>query len=351
MYIGQRGDSLGDVPANHPAIDESYTVRAGKFRRYHGDGLKQLIDVPTIAKNMRDGSRVLVGLAESRRLLKKIKPDLVFIKGGFVGVPVGLAAAQLHIPIVTHDSDVIPGLANRIIARWATAHAVALPKEMYAYPQEKTYTVGVPISAAFAPVTVSLQAQYKQELGLEHYAHVLLVTGGGNGAWGLNQLLYNIAPSILKRDPEVCIVLLSGRKFEAAVSASFDTVLSPSDRQRVIVKGFVDDLYRWSGAADVIIARGSATNIAEFAAQEKTCIMIPAAQLIWTVKNTDALAKAGAVKAFLEKDVLLDSKPLIDCCVQLCTNLQERKTYAHKLRQFAHPQATHDLAMLLLSLG
>src|SRR5665213_2594114 len=134
VYIGQTGDLLGDIPSQHPSIDEVFTVRAGKFRRYHGEGFKQLLDVVTMAKNIRDFFYVIIGFWQSRRLLKQLKPAVIFVKGGFVGVPVGLAAATRQIPFITHDSDPIPGLANRIIARWAVMHAVALPKDIYPYP-------------------------------------------------------------------------------------------------------------------------------------------------------------------------------------------------------------------------
>src|SRR4051812_13236879 len=74
IYIGQRGDGLGDIPARDPHFDETYTVRAGKFRRYHGEGLKQLLDLPTLYKNSRDFWRVLRGLRESYHLLKRLQP-------------------------------------------------------------------------------------------------------------------------------------------------------------------------------------------------------------------------------------------------------------------------------------
>src|ERR1700722_12975506 len=77
IFIGQRGDRLSDLPKENPDIDEAYFVRAGKFRRYNGYGLKQLIDLPTILKNARDGTKVIYGLAESSRLLRKIKPDII----------------------------------------------------------------------------------------------------------------------------------------------------------------------------------------------------------------------------------------------------------------------------------
>src|SRR5690348_5070948 len=73
IYIGQRGDKLGDIPANHPAIDQVFTVRAGKFRRYHGEGLLQLLDIPTLLKNLRDSIYVLIGLIQSRRLLRQLQ--------------------------------------------------------------------------------------------------------------------------------------------------------------------------------------------------------------------------------------------------------------------------------------
>jgi len=101
VYVGQRGDRLGDIPAQDKNIDASYMVRAGKFRRYHGEGLKQLLDIPTMLKNIRDAFYVLIGIWQCFWLLGKLGPDAVFIKGGFVGVPVGIAAALRRIPRTT----------------------------------------------------------------------------------------------------------------------------------------------------------------------------------------------------------------------------------------------------------
>ena len=131
IYIGQKGDTFADIVAENMLIDEVRSVSAGKFRRYNGEGLKQLLDFKTIWLNVRDAFRVIKGFWECNKLLSTIKPDVVFCKGGFVGVPVGLAAARLKIPYLTHDSDAIPGLANRIISRWAAKHAVALDPELY----------------------------------------------------------------------------------------------------------------------------------------------------------------------------------------------------------------------------
>jgi UDP-N-acetylglucosamine--N-acetylmuramyl-(pentapeptide) pyrophosphoryl-undecaprenol N-acetylglucosamine transferase len=276
VYIGQRGDSLADVPAHDPNISEVYSVRAGKFRRYHGEGVKQVLDIKTMVKNARDGGRAIRGVAESRRLLKKLKPDLIFIKGGFVGVPVGLAAAQLHIPFITHDSDALPGLANRIIARWAAVHAVALPKEIYkTYPASKTVTVGVPISGHYQKVDPAAKQHFREELGLQAFRPMLFVTGGGNGAQTLNDAIARAVPNLLMQFPNLVVVQASGREHEQALQAYYQKTLWPEDQKHVIVKGFIEDLYRYSGAADVIVTRAGATTIAEFAVQGKACIIVP----------------------------------------------------------------------------
>jgi UDP-N-acetylglucosamine--N-acetylmuramyl-(pentapeptide) pyrophosphoryl-undecaprenol N-acetylglucosamine transferase len=350
VYIGQRGDSLADVPAHDPNIDEAFVVRAGKLRRYHGEGLKQLLDVPTVLKNTRDAGRVIYGLGESRRLLKKLKPDLIFIKGGFVGVPVGLAAAQLHIPFITHDSDAIPGLANRIIARWAVLHAVALPKETYkGYPQGKTVTVGIPVSDKYQRVDEHTKQRFRKELGLEKYEQMLFVTGGGNGARDLNDAVARAVPQLLQKFPELVVVQTAGRQHETALQTRYSETLAPDDQERVIVKGFIEDLYRYSGAADVIVMRAGATNIAEFAVQGKACIFIPNPALTGghQVKNAEAFVEHHAAVLFLDKD-LGNADHVEKVIGDLLASPEQQRSLSEAIHSFAHPHAAKELAELIL---
>src|SRR6266496_2697962 len=120
-------------------------IHAGKFRRYHRVSVfRQLADLPTLLRNTRDFFVTLAGMCQSFWLLARFRPDVVFTKGGFVCVPLGLAAKWLRIPIVIHDSDSYPGLANRILSRWANAIATGSPVEHYPYPHEKTHYTGIP---------------------------------------------------------------------------------------------------------------------------------------------------------------------------------------------------------------
>jgi UDP-N-acetylglucosamine--N-acetylmuramyl-(pentapeptide) pyrophosphoryl-undecaprenol N-acetylglucosamine transferase len=350
VYVGQKGDKLADIPAADANIDAVYTVRAGKFRRYHGEGWKQLLDIATQAKNLRDAIYVLIGLWQSFWLLRKLKPEIIFTRGGFVSVPVALGGKLNGIPFVTHDSDSVPSLANRIIARWATLHAVALPAELYPYPAAKTVVVGIPLSHEYTPVDDVKQQAYRRELGLDSHGLLVLVTGGGNGATGLNQAVISSSAPLLKQYPDLHIVHIAGRGLEPAVEAAYDAAVDASDRDRVGVKGFITDFYRYSGAADVIIARAGATNLAEFAVQGKACIIIPAGQLVGghQTKNAEALAKQDAIVMLSEAQAEQERR-LLSTVRNLLDDDKRRAQLSSNLRAFAQPDSAHMLAELLLT--
>ncbi len=350
IYIGQRGDSLADIPAADPNIDKTFSVRAGKFRRYHGEGVRQLLDVPTVAKNFRDAWFVLVGILQSWRLMRRLRPAIVFTRGGFVSVPVAIGAKLCGIPYITHDSDAVPSLANRLIARWAKLHAVALPKEVYTYPVDKTVTVGVPISHRYRPLTAQARDEKLADLGLNSYKKVVLLTGGGNGAGPLNDALAAIVPELLKRYDDLTIVQLAGRSLAPALAQKYDEVLSAADRSRVIVKDFVTNLYDYSGVANVVITRAGGTSIAEFAAQGKACIVVPNPILTGghQTKNAKVLEDRNAAIFVPDATLKTDSEALLRPLCDLLDQPQKAQKLGETLATFAQPDAARKLAEVLL---
>lgn len=346
-YIGQRGDGLADVPAADPNIDETYAVSAGKLRRYADETwLQRVTDVRTIALNIRDAVRLLAGTWQSWRLLGSLQPDVVFTRGGFVSVPVAFASRLRRIPYLTHDSDSVPSLANRLIAKGAAKHAVALPPEIYPYPVAKTVMVGVPVSSQYQPVTPSLLASYRKEIGLRT-AKMLLVTGGGNGARVLNQAVAQNAKYLLGTFPDVTIVHVAGRALETETNQAYDALSLGAARARVQVYGFLGDLYRFSGAADVVIARGGATNLAEFALQQKACLIVPSKQLSWNVKNAATLAERGAILQLNEEQVEQPER-LGRAVGDLLEHPEKCAELGQALAEYAHPHAAAELAALIL---
>ena len=351
VYIGERGGRLGDIASAHEAIDESRLIFAGKLRRYHGEGFKQLLDIPTLLKNIRDIFLVLIGLAQALYRLIRLKPQVIFAKGGFVCLPVGLAAAMLRIPYITHDSDAIPGLANRLVARWTKVHTVALGKELYPYPSEKTIQVGVPVAHDFKPVTDELKRQYREELQIPQAKQVVFVTGGGLGALRLNNAVAVIAQQLLTQFPKLYLLHATGRGQEERVKTSYDH-LSEDMRRRIIVKDFVRDLYRYSGAADVVVTRGSATALMEFATQGKACIAVPNPLLTGghQLKNAEYFKQLDSIEVVSEKDLQQNPMALFTMLNRLLQHPEEAKKLAKGLATLARPDAAAKLAELLLSI-
>ena len=348
IYIGQKGDQLSDIPAGDPSIDEVYTIWAGKLRRYADEDWKQWLNVRTQSLNVRDASRLARGAGQSYRLLKRLKPDVIFTRGGFVSVPVAIGGYLNHIPYITHDSDSVPSLANRLIAPRAAVHAVALPATVYPYPQDKTVTVGVPVSKLYEPVTPQLQRKYRNELGL-NYEHIVFLTGGGNGSRELNQALIANAKYLLATYRDLAIVHVSGRTLESETIAAYDALNLGGARKRVYVHGFVTDLYRQCGAADVVIGRGGATNLAEFAIQGKACVIVPAPQLVGghQVKNVKVLVQSKAIVQLTE-DQLEQPERLGRTVGALLDDDKQRVVLGRNLARYAHPQAAAELAELIL---
>jgi UDP-N-acetylglucosamine--N-acetylmuramyl-(pentapeptide) pyrophosphoryl-undecaprenol N-acetylglucosamine transferase len=347
IYIGQKGDKLADIPAQDHNIDAVFTVRAGKYRRYHGLGWRQLLDVKTVLLNIRDLGFIAMGLVQSWLLMRRIKPGVIFTRGGFVSVPVALAGRLNGVPYITHDSDSTPSLANRLIASWASLHAVALPEEVYHYPADKTLTVGVPIGADYGPVTDAQKSAFRKQVGLPEQARVLLITGGGNGAHNLNMIVLANSPTLLKRYPDLKIVHIAGRALAESLGAAYDQLLTPKQREQVQVLGFTSDLHVYSGAADVVIIRGGATNLAEFAAQSKACIVVPSPQLIWNVKNAETLAAHQAIVEITEVQADQEGR-LGKLVADLLDQPAARTALGKRLNSFARTDAAEKLARILI---
>lgn len=349
IYVGQRGDSLGDVPAQDPHIDEAYAVWAGKFRRYHGEGFMQLLDIRTMLLNIRDFFLVLAGIFQAWRLMGRIRPDIIFSRGGFVSVPVCLGGAMRRVPYITHDSDPVPSLANRIIAPWARVHAVALPADIYPYKPAKTVTTGIPLNKEFKPVTDTVKAHYRNELKIPKHASVLFVIGGGLGSQIVNHAVADALPHLLRDFRDLHVFHVVGRANQAHMRQRYISDLPAEAQERVEVMGFIPDVYRYSGAADIIICRAGATNLAEFAVQGKACIVVPSSFLAGghQLKNAEYLEEQGAAAVITEEDLAEDPNRLAKQVASLLHNSQRIESLGKKLAASGKPDAARTIAKLI----
>lgn len=346
MYVGERHSKFAQLTQNQADFDDVKTIFAGKYRRYHGlKWWQKLADVRTVLLNIRDLMFFGIGFLQSLILVARIKPDVILLKGGFVGVPVGFAAALLQKPFVTHDSDVIPGLANRLVGRWAKRHAVAEAVENYPYPKNRTARVGVLIHPDFTPVSEQLQSSYKEQLEIPKNAPVLLVTGGSSGAVRINQAMAKIAKELLETHPDLYIIHQVGKGKADAYGSFSHTHLK--------VVEFMRPMHVYTGAADLVVTRASANTVAELGVQGKPIIVIASQFLAdgHQLKNALLLESQGAAISLKEGKDGVDAHQLKQNITELLENTEKRTQLAHTLQSSIVLGAARKLAMVLLEVS
>lgn len=226
-----------------------FGISTGKFRRY--------ADV----KNFTDPFRVMKGYAEARKIMKELKPDIVFSKGGFVTVPVVRAAASLKIPCILHESDMTPGLANKICIPVAEKVCCNFPETLKNLPAEKAILTGSPIRQELA--SGNKLAAYRL-CGFSANKPVIMVIGGSQGATAINQSVREALPTLLL---DFQVVHICGRE-------KMDNLLLNTEgyKQFEYLKSDLKDIF---AMADVIISRAGANAICELLALKKPNLLIP----------------------------------------------------------------------------
>ena len=226
-----------------------YGISSGKLRRYFD------------LKNFTDPFRVLKGFGEAKKLLKQLKPDVVFSKGGFVTVPVVIAAGRRKIPTIIHESDMTPGLANKICIPSATKVCCNFPETLKHLPESKAVLSG-------SPIRQELFSGNKEEglrlCGFDDSKPVLLVMGGSLGAVAINNSIRENLNELLK---QFQIIHLCGR-------GHYDSSLDGTKgyKQFEYAKKELTHLF---AATDLIISRAGANAICELLALKKPNILIP----------------------------------------------------------------------------
>ena len=226
-----------------------YGISSGKLRRY--------FDV----KNFTDPFKVLKGFREARHTLAEIRPNVLFSKGGFVSVPVVLAAKRLHIPVIIHESDLTPGLANKICIPSAAKVCCNFPETLAHLPADKAVLTGSPIRQEL------LEGNPIAALEFCHFTAnkpVILVMGGSLGSAAINDTIRGVLPELLKTYQ---VIHLCGKgKLDEGLNHT------PGYVQFEYSKKELRDLF---ALADIVISRAGANAICELLALHKPNILIP----------------------------------------------------------------------------
>ena len=224
-------------------------ISSGKLRRYFDP------------KNFSAPFKVMKGYFEARKLLKKLKPDVVFSKGGFVTVPVVLAAKRHKIPVIIHESDITPGLANKLAIPSATKVCANFPETLKYLPAEKAVLTGTPIRKELFSGNRIRGLDF---CGFSANRPVIMVIGGSTGSRAINEVIRGMLPTLLR---DYQIIHLCGK-------GNLDELLHNTVGyvQFEYIKSELSDLF---AATDLVVSRAGANAICELLALRKPNILIP----------------------------------------------------------------------------
>ncbi len=296
-----------------------YGVSTGKFRRYFDP------------KNFTDPFRVVKGYAEAKKLLKKIRPDVVFSKGGFVAVPVIRAAAALKIPCIVHESDLTPGLANKLCIPVAKKVCCNFPETLKYIPDKKAVLTG-------SPIREELRHGNKEEAyRLTRFTPdlpVVLVMGGSQGASAINKVIREALPRLT---PDFQIVHLCGRD-------KVDNLLLTADnyRQYEYLRSELKDIF---AITDLVVSRAGANAICELLALHLPNLLIP---LPSTSSRGDQILNADSFEAqgysMVLKEENLDEDSLVDSLRELYFN---RQIYINNMSKSTQYSAVDSIIQII----
>jgi UDP-N-acetylglucosamine--N-acetylmuramyl-(pentapeptide) pyrophosphoryl-undecaprenol N-acetylglucosamine transferase len=291
-------EGFGDIPY--------YGISTGKLRRYFD------------LKNFKDPFRVLRGVWQAYRLIRNIRPDLVFSKGGFVSVPVVVAARLCRVPVIIHESDLTPGLANKLAVPFATRVCATFPETMDHLPKEKAVLTGSPIRAELLSGDA---ARGRLRCDFVRGKPVLLVVGGSLGSQVINRAVRESLDRLLK---QMQVVHICGK-------GNLDPALEGKAgyRQFEFVGPELADLL---AMADAAVSRAGANAIFEFLAAEKPMLLIPLSRQASRgdqIQNAASFEKRGFSMTLPEERLTPDT--LVSAVLEL---LDKREHIRRNMREY-----------------
>jgi UDP-N-acetylglucosamine--N-acetylmuramyl-(pentapeptide) pyrophosphoryl-undecaprenol N-acetylglucosamine transferase len=305
----------------------------------------ELATLPAVG--LQHGSRVafLRGFAQSfvaaRRLFARRPPDAVLAMGGFTSAPPVLAGKLVGACGFLHESNTIPGRANRFLARFVTQAFVGFPGTAEHLKAARVMVTGTPVRSSFKLCSV---AESRVSLGLEPSRPVALVMGGSQGAAAINDLVLGALPRFAAGSPDLQFVHLTGAVDQQKVGAVY------AERNvKAVVCGFLDRMEIAMSAATVAISRAGASSLAEIAAMQLPSLLVPypTAADNHQFHNARAFQESHAADILVQADATPDR--LYGRVLALLSDQAERSRMQQALRRWHKPQAAAEIAELILA--
>jgi UDP-N-acetylglucosamine--N-acetylmuramyl-(pentapeptide) pyrophosphoryl-undecaprenol N-acetylglucosamine transferase len=281
-------------------LEKKIVVNGGiPFQSIFITGFKRKISL----HNVKTVYRFIKGTSDSKKIIKKFKPDVVIGTGGYVCGPVVYAAAQLNIPTIIHEQNSVPGLTNKFLSKYVDKVAICFQEAAAFFPEQKVILTGNPRATEVS----KHHSLDKQSLGLNPSKKTVMIVGGSRGARPINDACINALQEFLKREYEV--LYITG---EVHYDKVIEEVNKVGNLSNVMIKPFLDNMPDYLMNIDLIVARAGATTLAEITALGIPSILIPSPYVTnnHQEKNARALERNGAARIVLESN--LTATALVD---------------------------------------
>ena len=263
-------------------------------------------------------------------MLNEFQPDVVIGVGGYASGPAMLAAILKHTPTLAFEPNLVPGFANRMVARFVSAAAVHF--EQTADHFRNAVVTGVPVRPAFFQIP---KKQYSQG------SPTLLVFGGSQGARAINQAVIRSLPELTRRLPGLHVVHQTGEREYNEVQAAYSGISISAE-----VHKFIDDMPAFFARADLVLCRSGASTVAEIAAAGKPAIFVPFPRAADDHQRRNAEAMEQANAAVVLEETRLDEVWLVDTVEALLADPARLGRMSDAARGMAHPDAAKEIAEL-----
>jgi UDP-N-acetylglucosamine--N-acetylmuramyl-(pentapeptide) pyrophosphoryl-undecaprenol N-acetylglucosamine transferase len=295
-------------------------------------GALKNVSLLTRAKTMFDLPRALWA---SGRMLSDFDPDVVIGVGGYASGPAMLAAIRRRIPTLAFEPNVVPGFANRLVARWVSAAAVHFEETCEYFPNCRV--TGVPVRQAFFEI---------QSPPLLSRRPTLLVFGGSQGARAINQAMIESLGGLRQRIPGIHIIHQTGQ-------SDYDRVLAAYQQSGISgeVHKFIDDMPGTFARADLLVCRSGASTVGEITAAGKPAIFVPFPRATDDHQNVNARALERAGAAVVVEESNLGAAYLVDTISALLADPNRLQSMSAAAKSLAHPKALEEIADMVKSLA
>jgi UDP-N-acetylglucosamine--N-acetylmuramyl-(pentapeptide) pyrophosphoryl-undecaprenol N-acetylglucosamine transferase len=293
-------------------------------------GALKNVSLMTRAKTMFDLPRAI---AASSRMFSEFDPEVVIGVGGYASGPAMVAAIRRRLPTLAFEPNVVPGFANRIIARWVSAAAVHFEETCRYFPHCRV--TGVPVRSAFFPIPPKNGG-----------APTLLVFGGSQGARAINQAMIESLPGLRAKIPGIHIIHQTGQR-------DYDHVLAAYQRSGISgeVHKFIDDMPDTFGRADLLVCRSGASTVGEITAAGKPAIFVPFPAAADDHQNVNARALERVGAAVVVEESNLGAAYLVDTIAALIGDSGRLRSMSAAAKSLAHPKAVEEIAEMVVRLA